>query len=58
METIRMKKQIAFLDSDKELIEKILVCQKEHNVPSFIETVRQLCRTGLSKSVNVKIDVK
>ena len=52
-----MKKQIVFNDHDKELIEKIQIYQKEHNIKSFVETVRQLCRAGLSQSVNVKIDL-
>ncbi len=53
-----MGKQIQFNDKDKELIEKIHGYKEEHNISSFVEAVRQLCRAGLSKSVNVKIDVK
>lgn len=53
-----MPKQIAFNDNDKELIEKIILYQKEKNIKHFVEAVRQLCHAGLSKSVNVQIDVK
>ena len=52
-----MEKQIKFNDHDIELISKIIQYQKEHEIKSFIETVRQLCRTGLTKSVNLKIDM-
>ena len=53
-----MGKQIAFTNQDKDLIEKIQVYQKEQNIKSFVEAVRQLCRSGLSKNVNVKINVE
>ncbi len=53
-----MEKQIKFNDNDKDLIQKIQIYRDEHNIKSFVEAVRQLCRAGLSKSVNVKIDVK
>ena len=52
-----MGKQITFNEHDKELILKIAQYQKEHEIKSFVETVRQLCRIGLSKSVNLKIDL-
>lgn len=53
-----MEKQIKFNDHDKELILKINQYQKEHEIKSFIETVRQLCRIGLNKSVNLKIEIE
>ena len=52
-----MGKQITFNDSDKVLIQKIQTYKEEHNISSFVEAVRQLCRAGLSKSVNLQIDV-
>jgi len=52
-----MGKQVTFNDRDEELIMKIIQYQKEHEIKSFIETVRQLCRIGLGKSVNLKIDL-
>lgn len=52
-----MGKQVTFNDHDEELIQKIIQHQKEHEIKSFVETVRQLCRTGLNKSVNLKIDL-
>ena len=52
-----MKKQVTFIDNDLELVQKIIDYQKENNIKSFTETVRQLCRKGLSQSVNVKIDL-
>ena len=52
-----MKKQITFQEHDAELIEKILAYRKENEIKSFVEAVRQLCRAGLSQSVNVKIDL-
>jgi len=53
-----MKKQVTFNDCDKELIEKIITYQKENDIKSFIESVRRLCRFGLSQSVSVKIDLQ
>ena len=52
-----MEKQITFRDHDKELIEKILDYQNEHNIKYFVEAVRQLCRQGLAQNVNVKINI-
>ena len=52
-----MEKQITFRDTDKDLIQKILLYQKEHEIKYFVETVRQLCRQALKQSVNVKIDI-
>ena len=56
--SMHMEKQIKFNDHDKELILKINQYQKEHEIKSFIETVRQLCRIGLNKSVNLKIEIE
>jgi len=53
-----MKKQVTFNDHDKDLIEIIKAYQKENNIQTFVETIRQLCRAGLSQSVSVKIDLK
>lgn len=53
-----MKKQVTFNDGDTELIEKIIIYQKENDIKSFIESVRQLCRLGLSQSVSLKIDLQ
>ena len=53
-----MKKQISFTDKDKELIEKIESYRKENDINHFIDAVRKLCCAGLSKSVNLKIDMK
>ena len=53
-----MGKQILFNDNDKSLIEKIQAYREEKEIKSFVEAVRQLCRAGLAKSVNVKIDMK
>ena len=53
-----MKKQVTFNDNDLELVQKIIDYQKEHNIKSFTETIRQLCRNGLDQSVNVKINIK
>ena len=53
-----MEKQIVFRNNDKELVEQIIAYQKEHEIKYFIEAVRQLCRQGLSQSVNVKINLK
>ena len=50
-----MKKQVAFNDNDFELVQKIIKYQKENNIKSFIEAVRQLCNNGLNQSVSVKI---
>ena len=52
-----MGKQVSFNDQDKELIEKIIHYQDEHEIKHFVEAVRQLCRIGLGKSVNLKIDL-
>ena len=52
-----MKKQIVFNEKDKELIGKIKKYQEENDIKFFIDAVRQLCRNGLSHSVNVKIDL-
>ena len=53
-----VSKQIKFSDNDKELIEKINIYKEEHNIKSFIEAIRVLCSAGLSKSVNVKINME
>ena len=53
-----MEKQITFRDKDKELIEQITAYQNDHEIKYFVEAVRQLCRQGLSQSINVKINLK
>lgn len=53
-----MKKQVTFTEKDKELVEKIETYRKENDINHFIDAVRKLCYAGLSKSVNVKIDMK
>lgn len=42
-----MGKIVNFIDSDKELIEKIMNYQQEHGLPSFVATVRKLCKDAL-----------
>ena len=53
-----MKKQVLFNDRDQELISRIETYQKDNEIKSFVEAVRQLCRAGLSQSVSVTIDLK
>lgn len=53
-----MKKQVLFNDRDQELISQIETYQKDNEIKSFVEAVRQLCRAGLSQSVSVTIDLK
>ena len=50
-------KNITFRDSDKELIAEIVKYQKDNNIKYFIEAIRQLCRIGLSQSVNLRIKI-
>lgn len=52
-----MGKKIEFRDNDKELLEEIEKYRQENKIKSFIEAVRQLCRGGLNKNVNVKIEL-
>ena len=53
-----MKKQVLFNDRDQELISRIETYQKDNEIKSFVEAVRQLCRAGLPQSVSVTIDLK
>lgn len=53
-----MDKHLVFKEIDKELVKQITAYQKENEIKSFIEAVRQLCRFGLTQSVNVKINLK
>ncbi len=40
-------RRITFLDSDKDLIEKIIEYQKAHGLSSFVAAVRKLCKDAL-----------
>lgn len=42
-----MSKKVNFIESDKELIDKIIEYQKAHGLSSFIATVRKLCNDAL-----------
>lgn len=42
-----MKKVVNFLDSDKDLVDKISEYQKAHGLSSFIAAVRKLCKDAL-----------
>lgn len=42
-----MKKVVNFLDSDKELVDKIKEYQRAHGLSSFIAAVRKLCKDAL-----------
>lgn len=42
-----MSRTATFSDKDGELVRKIQAYQKEKKLPSFIETVRQLCNDAL-----------
>lgn len=42
-----MKKIVVFIDSDKELVDKIKEYQNAHGLTSFIATVRKLCKDAL-----------
>lgn len=42
-----MKKIVNFLDSDKELVDKIKEYQKAHGLSSFVAAVRKLCNVAL-----------
>lgn len=43
-----MKKHLVFLEDDEELVKEIKAYQKQHDLPSFIEAVRRLCKSGIS----------
>jgi len=43
-----MIKVTTFIDSDKELVKKIIDFQKAQGLPSFIEAIRVLCNNALS----------
>ena len=53
-----MGKQICFGKCDEELVHKILLYQEKQNIKTFTEAVRQLCKSGLEKSVNLKINLQ
>ena len=53
-----MEKHITFGKCDEELVQKILLYQEKQNIKTFTEAVRQLCKNGLDKCVNVKINLK
>lgn len=40
-------RRITFLDSDKDLIDKIIEYQKAHGLSSFVAAVRKLCKDAL-----------
>lgn len=42
-----MRKTINFIESDKDLIEKIIDYQKAHGLSSFVAAVRKLCKDAL-----------
>ena len=42
-----MRKIVAFLDGDKELIDKIIEYQNAHGLSSFVAAVRKLCNDAL-----------
>lgn len=42
-----MEKKITLTENDKELIEDIKKYQEEHGLPSFVATVRKLCKDAL-----------
>ena len=42
-----MSRTATFSDKDGESVRKIQAYQKEKNLPSFIEAVRQLCNDAL-----------
>ena len=42
-----MSKIVKFIESDKELIDRITDYQKAHGLSSFIATVRKLCNDAL-----------
>jgi hypothetical protein len=49
-----MSKSITFGEKDKELIKEIEKYQKLHDMPSFVETVRSLCKSGLKINELIK----
>ena len=48
---------MTFTKNDEKLVQEIRVYQEAHGIKSFTEAVRQLCRKGLSQSVDVKINL-
>ena len=42
-----IKKVVNFLDSDKELVDKIQEYQKAHGLSSFVAAVGKLCKDAL-----------
>ena len=53
-----MAKHFVFNERDDELVKQITAYQKENEIRSFIDAVRQLCKNALSQSVNAKINLK
>lgn len=41
------KRGVNFIDSDKELVDRIIEYQKAHGLSSFVATVRKLCKDAL-----------
>ncbi len=42
-----MRRVIAFIESDNELIKEIMEYQKAHGLSSFVAAVRKLCKDAL-----------
>lgn len=40
-------KRVTFIESDKELIDKIIAYQKAHGLSSFIAAIRKLCADAI-----------
>lgn len=49
-----MAKQVTFSEKDADLVKDIVAFQKAHELPSFVEAVRRLCRNGLYMNDVVK----
>lgn len=43
-----MERRITFTPNDEDFIRKIIVLQREQNLPSFVAAVRVLCNNGLT----------
>ncbi len=52
-----MEKHLVFSEKDIDLVQEIISYQKENNLRTFIDAVRQLCSCGLAKNINVKINM-
>lgn len=42
-----MRKIINFIDSDKDLVDRIMEYQQAHGLSSFVAAVRKLCKDAL-----------